>query len=92
LAPFIRRWSPGTLSIAILDPSRDREGAVLASLRADVRSQTTPEPRLILRYRSFSHLDAIDPPDAAGAEWFDDPLMPMRRVAAELAGVISDEN
>ncbi len=40
-----------------------------------------------LRYRFFSHLDEIEPPDDSHADIFDDPLMPMRRVAAELAGV-----
>lgn len=40
-----------------------------------------------LRYRMFSHLDEIDPPTDAEAALFDDPLMPMRRIAADLAGV-----
>ncbi len=39
-----------------------------------------------LRYRSFWHTDVIEPPNEARAPMFDDPLMPMRRVAAELAG------
>ncbi len=55
--------------------------------RAGVRAQSTPEPRCILRYWMFFHLEAIDPPGADSAELFDDPLLPMRRVAAELAGV-----
>ena len=40
-----------------------------------------------LRYWMVSHLDEIDPPDEACEELFDDPLMPMRRIAAELAWV-----
>jgi len=40
-----------------------------------------------LRYRFFSHLDEIEPPDNTQVDVFDDPLLPMRRAAAELAGV-----
>ncbi len=40
-----------------------------------------------LRYRFFSHLDEIESPDDSHPEIFDDPLMPMRHVAAEAAGV-----
>jgi len=40
-----------------------------------------------LRYRLFSHLDEIAPPEGADAALFDDPLMPMRRVAFETAEV-----
>ena len=40
-----------------------------------------------LRYWMFSHLDAIDPPDDSQAALFDDPLMLLRRKAAELAGI-----
>ena len=40
-----------------------------------------------LRYWMFSHLEAIDPTDDSQAALFDDPLMPMRRKASELAGV-----
>lgn len=39
-----------------------------------------------LRYRFFSHLDDVQPPDDAPAELFADPLLPLRRRAAELAG------
>jgi hypothetical protein len=38
-----------------------------------------------LRYWMFSHLEEIAPPDEAHADLFDDPLMAMRRIAAELA-------
>jgi hypothetical protein len=40
-----------------------------------------------LRYWMFSHLDEIDPPDDSHADLFNDPLLPMRRIAAELAGM-----
>ncbi|MFQ5493914.1 MAG: hypothetical protein ACE5EX_00900 [Phycisphaerae bacterium] len=40
-----------------------------------------------LRYRFFSHLDEIQSPGAEASALFDDPLRPLRRVAAELAGV-----
>ena len=39
-----------------------------------------------LRYSFFSHLDEIDPPEEADSNLFDDPLMLLRRIAAELAG------
>lgn len=42
-----------------------------------------------LRYRFFSHLDDVAPPNGEEASAvFDDPLLPMRRIAAELAGAI----
>jgi len=41
-----------------------------------------------LRYRFFSDLDEIEPPDDSQIDVFDDPLLPMRRAAAELAGVM----
>ena len=41
-----------------------------------------------LRYRLFSHLDEITPPPGdEHIALFDDPLMPLRRMAAQLAGV-----
>ena len=42
-----------------------------------------------LRYRFFSHLDEIESPDDSHPDIFDDPLMPMRREAAEAAGVMN---
>jgi hypothetical protein len=48
--------------------------------------QADPTP-VELRYWMFSHLDEITPPDDSYADLFDDPLLPMRHVAAELAGV-----
>ncbi len=42
-----------------------------------------------LRYWMFSHLDQIDSPDEEHTDLFDDPLLPLRRIAAELAGVPS---
>lgn len=59
-----------------------------ASARAD---DPTPSDEIELRYWTFSHLDEIEPPDDSHADLFDDPLMPMRRIAAELAGVIPPE-
>ncbi|MCH8147957.1 MAG: metallophosphoesterase [Planctomycetes bacterium] len=38
-----------------------------------------------LRYWTFSHLAEIDPPPGSDPDLFDDPLMPMRRMAAEIA-------
>ncbi len=40
-----------------------------------------------LRYQMFSHLDEIDAADEEHAALFADPLMPLRRTAAGLAGV-----
>lgn len=40
-----------------------------------------------LRYWLFSHLDDIESPDESDAALFADPLLPLRRVAAGLAGV-----
>jgi 3',5'-cyclic AMP phosphodiesterase CpdA len=48
--------------------------------------QLHPEQKTQLRYWMFSHLDNIDPPDDSHLDLFDDPLLPMRRIAAELAG------
>jgi len=39
-----------------------------------------------IRYRMFSHLDEITPLDDSHSGLFLDPLLPMRRTAAELAG------
>jgi hypothetical protein len=39
-----------------------------------------------LRYWTFSHLDDLPPPDPSHARLFDDPLLPMRQQATELAG------
>lgn len=41
-----------------------------------------------VRYRFFSHLDEIMPREDAPAELFADPLLPMRRRAAELAEAV----
>ncbi len=43
--------------------------------------------RTELRYYFFSHLDEIDPPSDAEAALFNDPLLPMRQKAAEIAGM-----
>lgn len=42
---------------------------------------------VIMRYWTFSHLDEIRAPDDSHGELFDDPLLPMRRQAAALAGI-----
>jgi 3',5'-cyclic AMP phosphodiesterase CpdA len=47
-------------------------------------SEPVPED-IVMRYWHFSHLDEIAPPDESFADLFDDPLLPMRRDAAELA-------
>ena len=43
--------------------------------------------RIELRYRFLSHLDEIEPLDGSIPR-LDDPMLPMRRIAAELAGVM----
>lgn len=45
------------------------------------------ERKVELRYRFFSHLDEIDVTGVPSSTMFDDSLLPMRRMAAELAGV-----
>lgn len=40
-----------------------------------------------MRYWTFSHLERIEASDAEQSSWLVDPLMPMRRIAASLAGV-----
>ena len=42
-----------------------------------------------LRYRMITHLEEIAPPDESQRDLFADPLLPMRRRAAELAGAAS---
>ncbi|MCH9035547.1 MAG: hypothetical protein IID42_13770 [Planctomycetes bacterium] len=39
----------------------------------------------VLRYWTFSYLEEIEPPPSGASDLFDDPLMPMRRMAAEVA-------
>jgi len=58
------------------------------SARADLQAEGEESE---LRYWMFSHLDEINPPDDSHADLFDDPLMPMRRIAAELARVPTPE-
>ncbi|MGB2986479.1 MAG: metallophosphoesterase [Phycisphaerae bacterium] len=59
-----------------------------ALARAD---NPTSDREIEIRYWTFSHLDEIDPPDDSHADLFNDPLLPMRRAAAELAGVPTPE-
>ena len=59
----------------VIEIWREREGGLGGS-------------RHTLRYSTFSHLDAIDPPDDSHAALFADPLLDLRRTAAELAGVM----
>lgn len=42
-----------------------------------------------IRYRMFSHLDDISPTDESSADLFDDPFMPLRRIAHDLANGMS---
>ncbi|MHC4697197.1 MAG: metallophosphoesterase [Planctomycetota bacterium] len=58
-----------------------QEGRLIEIWQADDEVQ--------LRYWMFSHLDNIEPPDEAHVDLFDDSLLPLRRIAAELAGVPS---
>ncbi len=44
------------------------------------------------RYRLFSHLFDILPPDDSHTDLFDDPLLPLRRIAAQLAGIRIQEH
>ncbi len=57
----------------------------------DASPGASPEATVELRYRFFSHLDPIDPPNDAAATLFEDPLLEMRQEAAVLAGVLSRE-
>lgn len=43
------------------------------------------EDQVEIRYRYFSHLEDIPPPDLTLIEYFDDPLLEMRRIAKELS-------
>jgi len=52
--------------------------------KRDTNSAVSPAT-VELRYRSFSHLDTIEPPDDRDAALFDDPLRGMREVAFRLA-------
>ena len=82
-------------------PSRERERPVnvnpTLALGARINTaavgseQTDTDQEIELRYWMFSHLDEINPPDESHAALFDDPLMSMRRAAAELAGVPTPE-
>lgn len=47
-------------------------------------------PAVEIRYRMFSHLDEIAAPDGAQTDLFDDPLLPLRRIAADLAAGRTD--
>ena len=60
---------------AIIDPPQ--EGRVIEIWRDGDETE--------LRYWTFSHLEQIDPPPGSDPDLFDDPLMPMRRMAAEIA-------
>ncbi|UCC31152.1 MAG: metallophosphoesterase [Phycisphaerales bacterium] len=53
----------------------------LSGARADLPAEGE---EIELRYWMFSHLDEIEPLDDSHADIFDDPLLPMRRIAAEL--------
>ena len=64
-----------------------QQGRVVELWRRNVEDQTNDE--IEIRYWMFSHLEEIDPLDDSQAILFDDPLMPMRRIASELAGVDS---
>ncbi|MFQ5591640.1 MAG: hypothetical protein ACE5HE_10790, partial [Phycisphaerae bacterium] len=63
---------------SVLDPPQ--QGRVIEVFRAGDEVE--------LRYWMFSHLDEIEPQDEASAGMFDDPLLPLRRLAAESAGVL----
>jgi 3',5'-cyclic AMP phosphodiesterase CpdA len=70
---------------------RPQQGRVIEVWQAVEPQADTPANGVLdgspieLRYRFFSHLDEVDPSDEAHAAMFEDPLMPMRRIAAELA-------
>ena len=65
---------------------RPQRGRVVELWRQIDPQTSEPAPEdITIRYWYFSHLDEIAPPDGSHAELFDDPLLPMRRVAAELA-------
>ncbi len=68
----------------VIEIWRESSSAPRDSARADDR---TSGEHVELRYWMFSHLADIKPPDDSYIDLFDDPLLPMRRIAAELAGV-----
>lgn len=67
---------------SIIDPPQQGRVIEIWRERGEIGEDT-----IELRYRMFSHLDEIDPPDDLHTDLFNDPLLPMRRVAAELAGM-----
>ncbi len=73
---------------SILDPPQEGRVIELWRRREDVEDVAGPAAEssaVELRYWTFSHLEDIAPPDDVATELFDDPLLPMRRAAAELA-------
>jgi len=72
--------------IEIWRPTEPRADPVptVSGARADLPAEGE---EIELRYWMFSHLDEIEPPDDSHTDIFDYPLLPMRRIAAELAGV-----
>lgn len=63
------------VTASIIDPPQ--EGRVIEIWRSPDET--------VLRYWTFSHLEEIEPPPSGASDLFDDPLMPMRRMAAEVA-------
>jgi len=70
------------ITASIIDAPQ--EGRIVELWKASGDVSTTDCTEIELRYRSFSHLDAIDIPDESQSALFDDPLRAMREVAARL--------
>jgi hypothetical protein len=74
---------------SILDPPQEGRVMELWRRREEVEDPVATEadtPQIELRYWTFSHLEDIAPPMDGSSDLFEDPLLSMRRAAAELAG------
>lgn len=64
-----------------------QQGRVIELWKRNSINQTGDNFRV--RYRMFSHLDEISPPDTTLPNVFDDPFIPLRRIAADLADSVN---
>ena len=64
-------------------------GRIIEIWRA--RDQASSPFDVQIRYWSFSHLERVPPRDKSDADLFFDELMPLRREAADFAGVSPPE-
>ncbi len=63
-----------------------QEGRIVEIWKTTSDDSPNRDVSIKLRYRNFSHLDTIEPSDEADAAIFEDPLLEMREIAANLAG------